>query len=106
MANLLSRWQFIKGAESQNGLAGYLERTFQAFGVVSVASGTTSIAVAYAQIKASDIVMVTLATKGTNACVVVSTTIVAGTGFTITVDTDPGAGGAVYNYAILRPTGQ
>ena len=102
----LSRAQFIKGAESQNGLAGYLERLFQAFGLATVVSGQTSIAVAYPQIKATDVVIVSLATAGANACVVTSTTIIAGTGFTITVNTDPGTGGAVFSYLVLRPTGQ
>ncbi len=102
----LSRVSCITGENSQRGLAGYLERLFQAFGVATVISGATTSVVAYAQIAATDVVLVTLKTKGTNAVVVTSTTIVAGTGFTITVDTDPGTGGAVYNYLILRPTGQ
>ena len=94
--------RFITGRDSSKGLAGYLQHMFVGLGTATVASGATSIAVAVSQIKANDFVYVTLKTKGTNACVVVSTTIVAGTGFTITVDTDPGSGGAVYNYLIIR----
>lgn len=98
--------KFITGQDSQRGLAGYLQRLFVAFGDATVLSGQTTIAVAIAQIKATDVVLVTLCTKGTNACVVTSTTIVAGTGFTITVDTDPGAGGAKYNFLVLRRADQ
>ncbi len=102
----LSKVKLITGQNSQLGLAGYLGRMFQAFGSATVINGATTIAVAYAPILATDVVIVSLKTKGANACVVTSTTIVAGTGFTITVDTDPGTGGAVFNYLILRPTGQ
>lgn len=102
MAAILPK--FMTGQNSSRGLAGYLQRMFVAFGNATVASGGTTIAVAIAQIKATDIVYVVLKTKGTNACVVVSTTIVAGTGFTIAVDTDPGAGGAIFGYLVLRPT--
>ncbi len=94
--------RFITGQNAAEGLPGYLARFFQALGTATVISGQTSIAVAVPRIVAGDFVYVTLKTKGTNACVVVSTTIVAGTGFTITVDTDPGAGGAVFNYLVLR----
>ena len=104
MAN--SNLRFIKGADSFKGLAGYLSRLFVGFGAATVLSGHTSIAVAIPLIAAGDIVIVTLETQGANACVVTSTTIVAGTGFTITVNTDPGTGGAVYSYLVLRPTGQ
>ncbi len=103
-ANTNSNFRLIKGQDSFKGLAGYLQRIFVGFGTATVASGGTTKAVAVPLIAADDKVILTLATKGTNACVVVSSTIVAGTGFTITVDTDPGAGGAVYNYLILRPT--
>lgn len=95
--------KFITGLDSFKGLAGYLQRWVVGMGGATVASGQTSIAVAVPLIKAGDLVFAVLKTKGTNACVVVSTTIVAGTGFTITVDTDPGAGGALFNYLILRP---
>jgi DNA-binding MurR/RpiR family transcriptional regulator len=95
--------RFITGQNNPKGLAGYIQHHLLGFGQATVASGQTSIAVACAAIAATDLVFVTLATKGTNACVVVSTTIVAGTGFTITVDTDPGTGGAVFNYAVVRP---
>lgn len=94
--------KFITGQDAIRGLAGYLQRLFVAFGDATVPSGATTIAVAIAQIKATDVVLVALCTKGTSACVVTSTTIVAGTGFTITVDTDPGTGGAKFNYLVLR----
>lgn len=94
--------RYITGRDSFKGLAGYLQHMEVGFGTATVVSGQTSIAVAVSQIKADDFVFVTLKTKGTNACVIVSTTIVAGTGFTITVDTDPGTGGAVFNYLIRR----
>jgi hypothetical protein len=94
--------RFITGQGSFKGLAGYLQHMIVGFGTATVASGGVSIAVAVSQIKAADFVFVCLKTKGANACVVISTTIVAGTGFTITVDTDPGSGGAIFNYIILR----
>jgi hypothetical protein len=95
--------KFIMGRDSHKGLAGYLQHHMLGIGQATVASGGVAIAVACIGIAATDLVFVTLATKGTNACVVISTTIVAGTGFTITVDTDPGTGGAVFNYMVLRP---
>lgn len=94
--------RFITGQNAAEGLPGYLQRLFQALGTATVPSGATSIAVSVPRIVAGDFVYVTLKTKGTNAVVVVSTTIVAATGFTITVDTDPGSGGAIYNYLVLR----
>ena len=94
--------RFITGRDSFKGLAGYLQHMIVGFGTATVVSGQVAIAVAVTQIKADDFVFAVLKTKGTNACVVISTTIVAGTGFTITVDTDPGSGGAVFNYLILR----
>jgi hypothetical protein len=102
----LSNIKLIRGQDSVRGLAGYLQRLLVGFGQATVVSGQTAIAVAAPLVNAGDIVLVSLATQGTNACVVVSTTIAGGTGFTITVNTDPGTGGAVYNYLILRPTGQ
>ena len=94
--------RFITGENAQNGLAGYLQRFFVAFGDATVLSGQTTIAVAVPLIKATDVVYAVLCTKGANACVVESTTIVAGTGFTITVSTDPGTGGAKFNFLVLR----
>ncbi len=104
MANTNSNVRLIKGQDSFKGLAGYLQRMLVGFGTVTVANGTTSKAAAVPLIAAGDIVLCVLATQGANAAVVVSTTIVAGTGFTVTVNTDPGTGGAVFNYLILRPT--
>lgn len=99
-----------KGLNSVRGLAGYLQGFFgQTAGVIrltgaaTVASGATTVDVADTSIAATDIVIVTLKTKGTNACVVNSVAITAGSKFTITVDTDPGAGGCVFNYAVIRP---
>lgn len=103
-ANTNSNIRLIKGQDSIRGLAGYIQRMLVGFGTVTVASGTTSKAALVPLIAAGDIVLCVLATAGANACVVNSTTIVAATGFTVTVNTDPGAGGAVFNYLILRPT--
>jgi len=99
----ISYSRFITGRDSAKGLAGYLQHHLLGVGQATVPNGATTIAVAVAGIAATDLVFVTLATKGTNACVVYSTTIVAGTGFTITVNTDPGPGGCVFNYAVVRP---
>lgn len=95
--------KFIKGRDSHKGLAGYLQHHTLGMGQATVVSGQTTIAVACLGIAATDLVFVTLATAGANPCVVASTTIVAGTGFTITVNTDPGSGGAVFNYKVERP---
>jgi hypothetical protein len=94
--------RFITGQSAFKGLAGYLQHMIVGFGTATVVSGQTHIDVVVTQIKAADFVFACLVTKGANACVVNSTTIVAGTGFAITVDTDPGTGGAVFNYLILR----
>ena len=52
--------------------------------------------------RAADIIVASIKTKGTNACYLIDNPIVAGTGFTLTVNTDPGSGGAVIDYIRLR----
>lgn len=92
------------GRNSRNGLAGYLNKLFQGFGTATVPNGATSILVADANIAAGDLVIASVLTVGSNACYVTGVTIVAATSFTISVNTDPGAGGAVIAYAVIRPT--
>ena len=94
--------RLIARQNSPRGLAGTLARLFQAFGTATVVSGQTSIAVADTDIAASDLVICSVLTKGTNACYVVGVTIVAATSFTIAVNTDPGSGGAVIAYMVVR----
>lgn len=100
----LKRTNFIRGQDSQRGLAGYLSFLFQKYGTSTVLSGQTSIVVTDATIAAGDIIIASVLTKGTNACHVVGVTISAGVSFTVSVNTDPGAGGAVLAYIIIRPT--
>lgn len=100
----LKRTNFIRGQNSQRGLAGYLGFLFQKYGLATVASGQTSITVTDATIAAGDIIIASVLTKGTNAAYVVGVTITAGTSFAIAVNTDPGAGGAVIAYFVIRPT--
>lgn len=100
---------FIKGQDSINGLAGFLQGYFgqvvavvRKIGSATVLSGQTSIAVADTAIIATDVVFVSPKTKGTNPVVITTVVINAGVGFTITVDTDPGTGGQVFNYNVQR----
>lgn len=102
MADTASK--FIKGRDSRNGLAGYLAYHIRHWGYVTVASGQTAITTSLADIAAGDLIIASVMTKGTNACYVVGTSISAATSFTITVNTDPGSGGAVINYIIIRPS--
>ena len=93
---------WLKGRESKNGLAGKLAMEFVKRGLATVASGQTAITVTDTTIAADDEIMATVMTKGTNACYVVGTAISAATSFTITVNTDPGSGGAVIAYQIRK----
>jgi hypothetical protein len=95
---------------SDRDLAKYLQAVFgqctavpRKSGKATVVSGTTAIDVADTGILATDIVIATVQTKGANACYIVDTTIVAATKFTITVNTDPGTGGAICAYTVFRP---
>lgn len=98
-----------QGIDSVQSLAGYLQAFFgqvvavpRKAGTATVLSGTTTIAVADTSILATDVPIVTALTKGTNPAYVTDTTVTAGVGFTITVNTDPGAGGMVFNYMVFR----
>jgi hypothetical protein len=98
----LTKSAFIYGQEQQNGLAGYLAVHFRGWGTATVLSGQTAIVVTDTEIKTGDIIIASVITKGTNACYVVGTAITNVTSFTITVNTDPGVGGAVIGYLIIR----
>lgn len=100
----LKRGNFIKGLSSEKGLAANLDYFIHAYGTATVLSGQTSIDVTDALIKAGDFIIASPLTKGTNAAYVVGTTITAGTKFNIAVNTDPGAGGIVIAFIVLRPT--
>ena len=93
---------WLKGRESKNGLAGKLAMEITKRGLATVANGQTSIAVSDTSIAADDEIMASVMTKGTNACYVVGVTISAATSFTISVNTDPGSGGAVIAYQIRK----
>ncbi len=99
----LSKSGFIRGRETKNGLAGYLDAHIKGWGTATVASGATSVTVTDSDIKTGDLVIASVQTKGANACYVVGITIVNATSFAIAVNTDPGAGGAVIGYIIIRP---
>lgn len=98
----LTKSGFIRGRETKNGLAGYLDAHLKGWGTATVDSGATSVTVADTSIKTGDLVIASVQTKGTNACYVVGITIVNATSFAIAVNTDPGAGGAVIGYFIVR----
>ena len=101
MAHKLPR--FITGRDSQNRLAGYLQKLVQSYGTATVESGATSVEVADTSIDDGDIIVASVMTKGTNACYVVGVTITDATKFEIAVNTDPGTGGAVISYVVIRP---
>ena len=93
---------FIRGRETKNGLAGYLDAHIKGWGTATVASGATSVTVSDTAIKTGDLIIASVQTKGTNACYVVGITIVNATSFAIAVNTDPGSGGAVIGYNVIR----
>jgi len=99
----LGKFTFLKGREMKNGIAGYLASRFQKYGTATVASGQTAIVVTDASIKTGDIIIASPLTKGTNACYLVGTAISNATSFTLTVNTDPGSGGCVLAYIVIRP---
>ena len=96
-------FKFKTGREQQDGLAGYLGARFKFYGTATVASGQTAIVVSNTSIAAGDYIIASPLTKGTNACYVVGTAISAATSFTLTVNTDPGSGGCVLAYIVIRP---
>ncbi len=99
----LTKTGFMRGRETKNGLAGYLDSHAKAWGSVTVASGATSVSTNYADIKTGDLIIASVQTKGTNACYIVGTTIVNATSFAVEVNTDPGTGGVVIGFVIIRP---
>ena len=99
----LKVFAFKKGRGNQDGLAGYLGAKLRAYGTSTVLSGQTAIVVTDTDIAATDIINASPLTIGSNACYIVGTAISAATSFTITVNTDPGSGGCVIAYIIIRP---
>jgi len=87
------------GRNSQNGLAGYLQRLFSAIGKTTVLNGQTSITVVDPLAKVGDVILASVLTAGANPVYVVGTSIIDNTSFTINVSGDPGAGGAVIAFA-------
>jgi hypothetical protein len=101
---------FIKGRDSAQGLAGFLQAFFgqtvsvpRKVGTATVISGQTTVTVVDAKILAGDLVFLQQKTAGANACTVTGIVITAATNFVITVNTDPGTGGVVFNYQVFRP---
>jgi hypothetical protein len=86
------------GRNSQNGGWGYLQKLIPNMGTATVASGDTSVTVTDALAKTGDLILSGVLTKGTNAAYVVGSSISNGVSFTISVNTDPGSGGAVLWY--------
>lgn len=101
MANIFLRW-ITAGQNTERGLVGFLAKIFRAFGQATVPSGATTIVVTDADVKSTDIILAAVQLFTTNACNVTKVTISAGVSFTITVNTDPGASGAVIAYVRLR----
>ena len=100
----LTKQSFLKGREEgKNGLAGYLSQHLRGWGTVTVVSGQTAIVTSDTDIAATDIIIASPLTKGTNAAYIVGTSISAATSFTITVSADPGSGGCVIAFLIIRP---
>ncbi len=100
---LIPRFLTMRG--SQNGGWGYLQKLLGSLGnmgLATVISGATTVVVTDVNAKAGDLIFASVYTKGTNACYVVdASTISAGVSFTITVNTDPGTGGAVIAFVRL-----
>lgn len=99
---LIPRFLTMRG--SQNGGWGYLQRLLGSLGNMgkaTVISGATTVVVTDANAAAGDLIYASVYTKGSNAAYVVGVTISAGVSFTISVNTDPGAGGAVIAFVRL-----
>ena len=92
--------KFIKGRDSQNGLAGYLQHMVRAFGQATVAQGGTTIAVSDTDALASDVIIASM--QAANGATYVGVAITGGTGYTFTVSGTVGSGGAVIAYIRLR----
>lgn len=72
-------------------------------GQATVASGTTNIDVPDTGVIAGDIVVANVVTQGATAGTFVTAVVItAATKFNIAVNQNPGAGGAVINYAVFR----
>jgi hypothetical protein len=72
-------------------------------GQATVASGSTNIDVADTGVVAGDIIVANVVTQGATAgTFVTAIAITAATKFNIAVNQNPGAGGAVINYAVYR----
>lgn len=100
------------GRNSQNGLAGYLQRLFGGLGIrasgnmgtISIPNGSTSVVVLDAGTRATDLFFVAVMVKGANAAYFTGvTSITAGVSYTLNVNTDPGAGGVTL--AVIRLPG-
>ncbi len=99
MALMIPR--FLTARDSQNGLAGYLQRLLGSLGrmgTATVLSGQTAIVVTDALAATGDLILSGVLTKGTNAAYVADTSVSNGVSFTLTVNTDPGTGGVVLWY--------
>ena len=99
----LKIFRFITGRDTRNGLAGFLNNMVRGYGVATVASGQTTIAVTDTDISSTDIVVAWPITKGTNAAAYAGFTASVGATFTLSVTTDPGSGGCVLFYVVFRP---
>lgn len=99
------------GRNSQNGLAGYLQKLLGGqvassgiVGTINIPSGATSVVVSDAAVTAGDLFIVTPMVAGANPAYFTGVTaIVAGTSYTLNVNTDPGAGGITL--AVVRLPG-
>ena len=97
------------GRNSQNGLAGFLQRLFGGQGIsgtgiigtATVVNGQTSVTVTDTGVQATDLFFVTILAKGTNAVSYVGVSnIVANTSYDLNVSADPGAAGVTL--AVIR----
>jgi hypothetical protein len=73
-------------------------------GTATIVSGATTVAVAFAipEPDATYVVIAAPYTKGTNAAYVTGANTLATSGFNITCNTDPGSGGLVVAWMIIR----
>ena len=92
--------RFLKMRDSQNGAWGYLQRMFGGLGIkgtgivgtVVVGAAATTVVVTDPGVQATDLIIVIPQGVPTNACYYTGySALVAGTGYTLNVNTAPGA---------------
>lgn len=105
--------RFLTGRNTQNGLAGILQRLIGGQGIkgsgiigtINIPSGSTTLTVTDTAVQSTDVFIVSIQGKPTNVCYFTGiTSITANTSYVLNVNTDPGTGGVTL--LVIRLPGQ